>query len=74
MLYVLVHGWMARSIRGCCIRTGCQCILRGVRERDSALAVMDKEPASIDEAVRQMRQATTNRQTFSRSSRSGSSI
>ena len=25
--------------------------LRGARERDSALAVMDKEPASIDEAV-----------------------
>ena len=48
--------------------------LHGARERDSALAVMDKEPASIDEAVRQMRQATTNRQTFSRSSRSGSSI
>ena len=48
--------------------------LHGARERDSALAVMDKEPASIDEAVRQMRQATTNQQTFSRSSRSGSSI
>ena len=45
--------------------------LRGARERDSALAVMDKEPALIDEAVRQMRKATTNRQTFSRSSRSG---
>ena len=48
--------------------------LRGAKGRDSALAVMDKEPASIDEAVRQMKQATTNRQTFSRSSRSGSSI
>ena len=29
--------------------------LHGTRERDSALAVMDKEPASIDEAVRQMK-------------------
>ena len=34
--------------------------LCGAREKDSALAVMDKEPATIDEAVKQMRQATTN--------------
>ena len=70
---VSMDGWQDQS-KVVAQEQAVNAFLRGARERASALAVMDKEPASIDEAVRQMRQATINQQTFSRSSRSSSSI
>ena len=56
---VSIDGWQDQS-EVVAQEQAVNAFLRGARERDSALAVMDKEPASIDEAVRQMRQATTN--------------
>ena len=72
-LAVSMDGWQDQS-EAVAQEQAVHAFLRGAREKDSALAVMDKEPASIDDAVKQMRQATTNRQTFSRSGRSSGSI
>ena len=72
-LSVSMDGWEEQS-EAVAQEQAIHAFLHGVREKDSALAVMDKEPVTIDEAVKQMRQATTNQQTFSRSTRSSGSI
>ena len=72
-LSVSMDGWQEQS-EVVAQEQAVHAFLRGAREKDSALAVMDKEPASIDEAVKQMRQATTNRQSFGRSTKSSGSI